>query len=310
MKIKFEAVCERDIDLLVMNNIVNGYLLELFLNKIDKHGYKIESIEHSYVDDDGENDITVILGNDKEKFGLLIEDKIDAPAMPDQAERYGIRGDNMKEENIIDDYEIFIIAPQKYLDSNLEAKKYPNNISYEEIRDFVTDDYSKALLEQALSEAKHGYCVVKDENTTAFWEKLYDYILKEHAQDYAKKRLDIKINRGVKGPSSIWPIFRAGNTDMTIIYKSDRCVVDLGFARAAKHSDELSKAFAERGVKKTDIVKTGKSLSIRKLVDNVDFKKDFDSQKDKIEIALQAVMELNDLAKNNDLHAVYKEYVK
>ena len=42
--------------------------------------------------EDGESDITVILSNEINKIALLIEDKIDAHAMPMQPERYIKRG--------------------------------------------------------------------------------------------------------------------------------------------------------------------------------------------------------------------------
>ena len=41
----------------------------------------------------GESDITVIVESPDKRIGLLIEDKIDAIDMPEQPERYKIRGD-------------------------------------------------------------------------------------------------------------------------------------------------------------------------------------------------------------------------
>ena len=61
----------------------------------------------------GENDITVIVSNGKENFGILIEDKINAPAMEQQAKRYDDRGKSLVESGVIDSFEVFIIAPQK-----------------------------------------------------------------------------------------------------------------------------------------------------------------------------------------------------
>lgn len=65
MNIKIEKVLERDIDLLIINKIIdNDKLLNLFLNKINKSGYKIVGIEHSQMDKElGETDISIILTN-------------------------------------------------------------------------------------------------------------------------------------------------------------------------------------------------------------------------------------------------------
>ena len=104
MNLKFEKVLERDVDLLIISKLNNdNNFINFFLSKIDLNNCTIEEIEHSSKDNDGESDITIILNNSKEKIGLLIEDKIDAIAMPNQKERYNIRGnkgiDNKKYDN-------------------------------------------------------------------------------------------------------------------------------------------------------------------------------------------------------------------
>ena len=92
MNIIVEKVLERDIDLLMINKFIyDTNVLKYFLNKIDKDGYSISSIQHSLMDQEaGESDITVIVEKDNHKIGLLIEDKIDALAMPNQRKRYDI----------------------------------------------------------------------------------------------------------------------------------------------------------------------------------------------------------------------------
>ena len=55
--------------------------------------YTVREIYLSKADKDGESDITVIVESPDKRIGLLIDDKIDAIDMPEQAERYKIRGD-------------------------------------------------------------------------------------------------------------------------------------------------------------------------------------------------------------------------
>ena len=136
LSIKFEKILERDVDLMIINQIsFNKSFLILFLDKISKKNYIVESIEHSLMDqEDGESDITVILSNGINKIALLIEDKIDAHAMPMQPERYIKRGKKGIENKQYDEFYDFLVAPQEYLESNMEAKQYTYRVSYEEMQ--------------------------------------------------------------------------------------------------------------------------------------------------------------------------------
>ena len=148
MNIVFEKVLERDVDLMIINQIsFNKSFLSLFLDKISKKNYIVESIEHSLMDqEDGESDITVILSSGINKIALLIEDKIDAHAMPMQPERYIKRGKKGIEKKQYDEFYDFIVAPQEYLESNMEAKQYTYRVSYEEMLSVLKDVYSVELL--------------------------------------------------------------------------------------------------------------------------------------------------------------------
>ena len=119
MKINFDKVYERDIDLYVISNFCSySGFLNLFLTKINKNGYTVSSAESSLSDENGESDITIVLEKEKHKIGLLIEDKIDAKAMPKQSDRYDIRGNKGITDKKYDEYYVFIIAPNDYLESN------------------------------------------------------------------------------------------------------------------------------------------------------------------------------------------------
>lgn len=51
---------------------------------LPKDDYIVSEVYLSKADKDGESDITVIIESSGIKYGLLIEDKIDAIAMPEQ----------------------------------------------------------------------------------------------------------------------------------------------------------------------------------------------------------------------------------
>ena len=93
VKCKFSDVSERDMDLLFLEEMASSQeFLNIFLAKIILSNAIVCSIEQSKVDVEyGESDMTVIVEKDGNKYGLLIEDKIDAVAMPNQSGRYTAR---------------------------------------------------------------------------------------------------------------------------------------------------------------------------------------------------------------------------
>ena len=74
----------------------------------------MQSVDLSKSDNDGESDITVILQNQNTKIGLLIEDKINAIAMPEQCNRYSICGKKGIKNGDYKAFYVFIVAPEKY----------------------------------------------------------------------------------------------------------------------------------------------------------------------------------------------------
>lgn len=151
---KFGNIQERDMDLMFMESLLtdDGFVW-LFLNKakIQCNSVEVLSVALSETDPEyGESDITAILSIDGRKRGLLIEDKINAPAMPEQCKRYSKRANKAKSNGKYDDYSVFIICPEAYHDANSEAKKYAHFITYEDCIKYFsakTDTLSKIRCE-------------------------------------------------------------------------------------------------------------------------------------------------------------------
>lgn len=61
----------------------------------------------------GETDITVICNIDGEKLAFLIEDKIDAIAMPEQHDRYAKRGQKGVVNNEYAGFDVFIVCLER-----------------------------------------------------------------------------------------------------------------------------------------------------------------------------------------------------
>ena len=297
IKLIVERVFERDIDLYIINKFMNDIKFkELFLNKIKKENYYVDTCIHSYKDNDGESDITIILRNNIRRIALLIEDKIDAIAMPNQRKRYDDRGDKGIKEGKYDEYYVFIIAPKDYLVSNTEAAKYEYQISYEEIIEYLgsNDNYGKELLNNALEEKKKGYVIQEDKNVTIFWQKYYEFVEKNY------KQLNIKRYEGPRGANAWWPGFATPVKNIRIDHKSNRGDIDMKFENVGEYYNEISKILEGKLDSDMFIVPTGKSMSIRIKAPIVKFNEEFDDYIEEIKICLDSVVRLQELLSNID----------
>ena len=302
--IKIEKVLERDIDLLVINKLVNDKrLIDYFMKKVELNDYELISIEHSYYDIElGETDITVIVKKDNKKVGLLIENKIDAPAMDLQPERYVQRGNKGIENRLYDDYKIFIIAPEQYLKTNNQANKYPNKISYEELKELMIDDeYAVALIDKAIEEQESGYVVIENEKVTKFWKSYYEFV----KINYPK----IKIHEidGPRGANARWPEFKTDYPQVRIIHKANKGCMDLTFSKMADSINIFSNYISENILGECKIVETGKSLAIRIEVPPIDFKNEFSDYLDEMHICMDAALKLYDVLSKINILKMYNE---
>ena len=303
MNIRIEKVLERDIDLLIINRIIdNDKLLNLFLNKINKSGYKIVSIEHSQMDKElGETDISLILTNNSSKIAILIENKIDAPFMNEQPIRYYKRGNKGISDGLYDEYYVFIIAPREYLNAHNEVKEYDNQISYEEIREVLDDLYSKTLINKAIEEKKNGYIVIENERVTKFWENFYKYIKDNYTT--------IKINEiyGPKSDVNNYSEFGTFNPNVKIKYKFDKGYLDLTFSKMGEYPNVFHKYVDNMLDKDMSIEKINKSMVIRLQVLIISFNAEFIDYEKEVKEALDKSLRLYDLLNKMDIHSMYNE---
>lgn len=85
----FDKLYERDMDFLIISEFCNNpAFAALFLEQINSQGAFIKDVYHSLSDASlGESDIVIIAEQSGQRTAILIEDKIDANAMDDQAAR-------------------------------------------------------------------------------------------------------------------------------------------------------------------------------------------------------------------------------
>ena len=297
--IVFEKVGERDIDLLIMHAFESDpQFCQLFFDQLGWYDCNISHIEHSLTDPElGESDITVIVQCGNDKRGLLIENKIDAEAQPDQYLRYIHRGNRGVSLGKYCSYAVFITAPQLYLSTDSEAKKYPYSLPYETMLSFFEGqraNFECTLLRAAIQKKERGYTVLEVSTITKFWEELYTHV---KAGKYA---VDMYKPTGPKGSHSTWVQFRTPLQGTALYYKS-RNKSGYGFVDL-----EFTGKWAERDRLKTDLFdhledgmqweNTGHSLSLRIKVNEVDFNEPFEKYINEIDLVLVEVERLTTFA--------------
>lgn len=283
MKCDYGTVSERDMDVLFLNAFGSDKgFLQLFLNKtgIPCDNCAIDEIYLSRSDKDGESDITVIIESSGKRYGLLIEDKIDAQAMPEQQKRYTIRGNKAVKKNEYDEYRDFIVCSKGYYDVNDEAKKYSHFVSYEECAEYLENsDLPLAeawaqQIRQAITKSKKHSETEVNEVSNLFYNKYKDY------QELKYPMLDLRTDRGGNG---WWAHYATRYKDVYLYHKIPQGYIDLTFPNAAIKMDGLSNIartinaaietdINAHGLNKIMAVPTGKAGALRIEVPKFDMK--------------------------------------
>lgn len=238
--VSFSTVSERDMDMLFANALCTypGFI-NLFLDaaNINTENVEVNSVSLSKTEAHlGESDITVILTLDGIKYGFLIEDKIDAIAMPNQHERYIKRAEKGIKSSEYEKYEIFIVCPQKYYDIDEEAKKYEHFVSYEKCKKFFNsidsvDARLKALqVSQAIEKSHKPPQVIINENANAFFRKYKQY------QETHYEELSLRTRETSNG---YWAHYNVNLKNAYIHHKIPQGYVDLTLKKAADKIDDV-----------------------------------------------------------------------
>ena len=299
----FSDVSEHDMDLLFLEEFVcSKTFTRIFTDIVGVEDPAIVSIHSSKTDVAlGESDMTVVVESNNEKIGLLIEDKIDAIAMPEQAARYTLRGQKGIERGEYSRFFVFIIAPKKYLSQNAEAQKYPNKIEYESILSYfeALDEPRAAFkiqqIRQAIEKQKKGYQIEMDPAVTEFWCKYSEY------QQVNYPDVLFLYNGEIKGANATWPRFRTNIEGLYMYHKTEFGFVDLTFESCAEKIVEIEQLltdtvgdYLKSGF---SVHRTGKSAAVRIMVPVLDLHKPFESQLDSIKTGFDAIQKMSDAAK-------------
>lgn len=213
MKIVFERIYERDIDLLLIRLFAENHpACGLFCRKAGIEGYSIKEIRHSAKSLHGESDVEVWMEADNQRYVLMFENKINAPAQPKQCARYSDRGNAYIRNGKADRFSVFIVAPADYLAANGEAQKYDKfQVSFEELKEQMYPDYDTfmiAILDRGIE--KYRNAIIIDQQVTAFWQAYIAF------QEKYAPELDLCKNISERGATSSWISFGTALSGISI----------------------------------------------------------------------------------------------
>ena len=284
----FECIQERDIDLLLMEEwCVNPDFAHFFLKRIVSTDIDItdRTALHSVTDDTyGESDIVFTFCCEGQRIAILVENKIDAAPQPDQAKRYKLRADKMKSSGKYDQIFICIVAPQHYLENDTE--KYPNQISYESLADFLSNgtprgEYKANMLCLGISQERRRPKPIKNDIVTSFWQNYYNALkatLPEAIMSYPNL---IPIN-------SDWPMIRFPEfpPKTNIVHKMAQGNLDL---ETGLKEEDLREILSRWDTECVIIAQTGKSFVMRIPVPQLNRMGNFLFQKEKADKAFAGI---------------------
>lgn len=238
----FSKMFERDMDILIIQEFIGKKAFaNLFLKQIgltENEDYTITDTYQSLYSQDGESDITILLVANGRKQGIFIEDKINAITMDEQSNRYTLRAENMKKQGKIEDYFVFLAAPQSYIQTHKNDRnaQYDFYVSYEDMLSVVEsfagaeNKYKADMIKFALKEKEKGYLMIEDERVMRFWE-----LFSERCK-HCTPKLVITNNKKEKGRDSYWVWFKTPFPKVSIVYKTNRGIINL---RIPKYADKF-----------------------------------------------------------------------
>lgn len=290
------AVCERDIDLLLLEEFhaseaFCAWFIEQALGGSGVRFTKLLSAERAVTQSTGESDLEVVfLTESQQPFCLLIENKIGASFQPTQAARYRCRGENYRQQGKCDQYATVLVAPQRYVGEARDRKGFDAWVSYETIQQwFQAQDglgnrrrYKQALLAAAIEKGVLGYQPEADAPVTSFWRQ-YWALACQVAPELEMKEPNGKLSRAsfVSFPGRL-------PRGVSIVHKWNQGNVDLQFDGYGGKLADLRAQFGRRLLDGMAIVKASKSGAIRVRVPVVDPAQAFAPQQAEVQQGVSA----------------------
>jgi len=279
-EIAISAIIERDIDMLIIEELASSpQFLAWFVGHAGLSGEPVlTSVAHSAITATGETDIELRLDLSGETVYILLENKVDAPLQPRQADRYRERAQKNVREALCSRCLTGLVAPAKYLGDDPAELGFDFTVPYERLLDWYSSGpsvrdprpFKVALIGCALDRGAVGWRLVPSERTTEFWSRYWELA--------ASLAPELRMPRpGIKPETSGFIFFRpsALQKGTRLIHKIPYGHVDIQFDGRADEIDVIRTtyaAFLEPGM---SIQKASKSAVLRIEVPAIDMSAPF-----------------------------------
>lgn len=289
-----DRVEERDIDLLLLEELTCEPDLQSFVAQLvfgtQKPARFLEISNSVSTASGGESDLIARYDIKGEVVAILIENKISAPFMPLQADRYRRRGASGISSRHWNRYVTCLLAPNAYLEGDHGEHIFDHEISYETLRplfearsDTVRGKWRTALLDQAIEGARSSnYVRVVDEATSAFFRSYWKYA----SQHFPSLRMPHERDRPA---TSTWVQFRP-DVDVpkrvALYHKARYGTVDIQISGC--RVEDVAKLLGDAPRPEMHLEQTGKSVVIRQIVPKLDASQKFEDQENEVHVALEA----------------------
>lgn len=296
-KILIGGICERDIDLFLLEECVSSRaFLSWLLSQVPawpQDSRELLIAARSVDQTNGESDLELTVGDGAGRIGkLLIENKLDAGFQPQQLARYRDRAAMYVQRGECAHSAVMLFAPSAY--GPRSSGDVAAVVSYEAVEAWLSETdsdqrigYKLQLIRSALAKHRFGYNPETDQPVTAFWSS-YWHEASAHAPEL---QLD---EPGPKPAAAGFVWFFPGGLpgDLNICHKLPKGFVDLHFPdwghRVAILKDYVG-SLLEPGM---EIIRASKSAAIRIHVPVLNTGRPFAEQADAVGDGLVAARRL------------------
>jgi hypothetical protein len=291
------GVCERDIDLLLLEEFVaSPGFLNWFLGRVGlPEGATLRNAERSVATTTGESDLELTLEIDSRLIKVLIENKVDAMFQPRQPERYRERADGYVRHHGCHAVVTVLLGPEQYFVRQTDHFGFDQRVTYESVLDWFQEAehlgaralHKCALLLGAIDRARTGWQLVPDESVTAFWLAYWELA--------ASVAPELRMPKpSAKPRTSSFIHFRplALAQAVTLVHKVPYGKVDLQLSGQGGEMGSLHARWGNTLGPRMELERANKSAAVRITVAPIDLAAPFKESESNVREALAAALEL------------------
>lgn len=257
---------------------------------------KLFSIRRSVAETSlGETDIEIVSEASGARCGILIENKIRAPLMPQQFARYRLRGAAGMQTGQWERFKVILMSPRSYFEAldTAHSAHIDANLAYEDIVEFLGDypefAFKRHVFESAIADFRKGYMKSPDTAMMSFYQNYWALASREFPQLGMLKP-------GVVGKDGSWiyfPTLYAGKSVRLIHkFKEIGCELAIVTRNAETLAQELA-PFLEPDM----VVRPTKSMAFVNIkTPPINHMRDFDELRGDIVASLQTLERLRAFA--------------